>query len=84
MLRLIVQEVSFIFPRLSVIYTVENSATRFISSRASREDADGFIAQYLIPNGTTAFPGNQLGIFESANDHYSRQELDVYFSTLYP
>ncbi|KAH8122416.1 subtilisin-like protein [Trichoderma asperelloides] len=41
-------------------------------------------AQYSIPHGTTGFPGNQLGIFESANDHYSRQELDVYFSTLYP
>ncbi|PNP37057.1 hypothetical protein TGAMA5MH_11028 [Trichoderma gamsii] len=46
--------------------------------------ADCTRAQYSIPNGTTAFPGNQLGIFESSNDHYSRQELDVYFSTLYP
>ncbi|KAI0809624.1 peptidase S8/S53 domain-containing protein [Xylaria sp. FL0064] len=41
-------------------------------------------AQYSIPKGTSAFPGNKLGIFEGENDHYSRVDLDVYFSTLYP
>ncbi|KAH8880604.1 alkaline serine protease [Thozetella sp. PMI_491] len=41
-------------------------------------------AQYGLPNATTAFPGNELGIFESLDDHYSRDDLDVYFSTLYP
>ncbi|KAI1124400.1 peptidase S8/S53 domain-containing protein [Nemania abortiva] len=41
-------------------------------------------AQYSIPEGTSAFPGNKLGIFEGENDHYSRVDLDVYFSTLYP
>lgn len=42
------------------------------------------LAQYSIPNTTTAAPGNELGIYESDNVHYSRVDLDVYFSTLYP
>lgn len=41
-------------------------------------------AQYNLPNGTTAAPGNKLGIFEHLDQHYSKVELDVYFSTLYP
>lgn len=41
-------------------------------------------AQYYIPNNTLAAPGNELGIFESLDDHYSKLDLDVYFSTLYP
>ena len=41
-------------------------------------------AQYNIPNNTLAAPGNELGIFESLDDHYSKLDLDVYFSTLYP
>jgi len=41
-------------------------------------------AQYSIPKGTSAAPGNKLGIFESADVHYSRKDLDIYFSTLYP
>lgn len=40
--------------------------------------------QYSIPNATTAEPGNELGIFESLDVHYSRHDLDIYFSTLYP
>ncbi|TVY82742.1 Tripeptidyl-peptidase sed1 [Lachnellula suecica] len=40
--------------------------------------------QYSIPNTTTAAPGNELGIFESLDVHYSRHDLDVFFSTLYP
>jgi tripeptidyl-peptidase-1 len=40
--------------------------------------------QYNIPNATKAAPGNQLGIFESLDVHYSRVDLDIYFSTLYP
>ncbi|TAQ87686.1 hypothetical protein B7494_g3994 [Chlorociboria aeruginascens] len=40
--------------------------------------------QYSIPNATTAYPGNQLGIFESLDVHYSRHDLDIFFSTLYP
>ncbi|KAK8117373.1 uncharacterized protein PG998_005654 [Apiospora kogelbergensis] len=40
--------------------------------------------QYNVPNGTTSHPGNELGIFESLDDHYSRNDLDVFFSTLYP
>ncbi len=41
-------------------------------------------AQYSIPKGTKAAPGNELGIFESLNDHYSKDDLDVFFTTLYP
>ncbi|KAK8075930.1 hypothetical protein PG994_003202 [Apiospora phragmitis] len=41
------------------------------------------ILQYKLPNGTTSYPGNELGIFESLDDHYSRADLDVFFSTLY-
>lgn len=41
-------------------------------------------ALYQIPNNTLASPGNELGIFESLDDHYSRYDLDVFFSTLYP
>lgn len=39
---------------------------------------------YNIPNNTLASEGNELGIFESLNDHYSEFDLDVFFSTLYP
>lgn len=40
--------------------------------------------QYQIPDGTKASPGNELGIFEGIGDHYSKKDLDTYFSTLYP
>lgn len=40
--------------------------------------------QYQIPNGTKASTGNELGIFEGAGNHYSKEDLDAYFSTLYP
>ncbi|RDW62407.1 hypothetical protein BP6252_11840 [Coleophoma cylindrospora] len=46
--------------------------------------ADCTRVQYSIPNTTTAVPGNKLGIFESLDVHYSRVDLDIYFSTLYP
>ena len=46
-------------------------------------DLYGNLVQYGLPNSTTAAAGNQLGIFESG-DHYSRVDLDVFFSTLYP
>lgn len=39
---------------------------------------------YNIPNNTLAAEGNELGIFESLNDHYSKYDLDTFFSTLYP
>jgi hypothetical protein len=42
------------------------------------------LVQYNLPNATTAAPGNELGIFESLDVHYSRHDLDIYFSTLYP
>ncbi|EFW98614.1 alkaline serine protease [Grosmannia clavigera kw1407] len=40
--------------------------------------------QYKIPNATLAAEGNQIGIYESLDVHYSRADLDVYFSHLYP
>lgn len=42
------------------------------------------IAQYSVPEGKRAAPGNELGIFESLNDHYSKQDLDDYWSAVYP
>lgn len=39
---------------------------------------------YKIPNNTLAAEGNELGIFESLDDHYSKYDLDAFFSTLYP
>lgn len=41
-------------------------------------------AQYYIPEGKRASPGNELGIFESLNDHYGKQDLDQYFANVYP
>lgn len=46
--------------------------------------ADCIRSQYTIPNNTLASPGNEMGIFESLDDHYSREDLDIFFSTLYP
>lgn len=40
--------------------------------------------QYSIPEASLAAEGNKIGIFESLDVHYSRADLDVYFSTLYP
>lgn len=39
---------------------------------------------YQIPPGTKSTPGNELGIFEDLGDVYSQQDLDLFFSTLYP
>ena len=41
-------------------------------------------AQYSIPNNTLAAAGNELGIFESLEDHYSKKDLDTFFATMYP
>ncbi|KAK1981468.1 Pro-kumamolisin [Colletotrichum cereale] len=41
-------------------------------------------AQYGITNGTTSAAGNELGIFEAQNSHYSRKDFDTLWSTLYP
>lgn len=40
--------------------------------------------QYNISKGDKAAAGNELGIFESLSDHYSKADLDTYWSTLYP
>ncbi|ROW03279.1 hypothetical protein VSDG_01502 [Cytospora chrysosperma] len=40
--------------------------------------------QYHMPGGTTSEPGNELGIFEALDQHYSKADLDGFFSTLYP
>lgn len=46
--------------------------------------SDYIKAQYGLPEGTTATPGNELGIFESLNDHYVKEDMDAYFSNIYP
>ncbi|KAI0442323.1 subtilisin-like protein [Xylaria telfairii] len=46
--------------------------------------ADCTRAQYNIPKASTKFPGNELGIFESLDDHYSKKDLDDFFKTAYP
>ena len=40
--------------------------------------------QYGVPDGSKASPGNELGVFESLNDHYSKADLDAYFNSIYP
>ncbi|EFQ35648.1 Pro-kumamolisin [Colletotrichum graminicola] len=40
--------------------------------------------QYGIPNGTTSTAGNELGIFEAQNSHYSLKDFEILWSTLYP
>ncbi|KAB5513198.1 putative Tripeptidyl-peptidase sed1 [Coniochaeta sp. 2T2.1] len=40
--------------------------------------------QYRVPKGAKAAEGNELGIFESLNDHYSKADLDAYWSNLFP
>ena len=41
-------------------------------------------AQYQIPNGTKAIKGNELGIFQSLNQHYSQEDLDIYWRNIAP
>ncbi|CAK7275494.1 hypothetical protein SEPCBS119000_006718 [Sporothrix epigloea] len=36
--------------------------------------------QYKIPKGSRATPGNEMGIFETLGQHYSKSDLDNYFS----
>lgn len=40
--------------------------------------------QYRVPKGSKAAPGNELGIFESLDDHYNREDLDVFWTNLFP
>ncbi|KAH8817299.1 Pro-kumamolisin, activation domain-containing protein [Xylogone sp. PMI_703] len=54
------------------------------TSCSSFVTADCIRVQYGVPNGTTAAAGNELGIFENLNDHYSTADLDTYLATLYP
>ncbi|CAK7264281.1 hypothetical protein SEPCBS119000_000908 [Sporothrix epigloea] len=39
---------------------------------------------YGIPLGSTAYPGNELGIFESLGDHYNKKDLDVFLKQFAP
>ncbi len=41
-------------------------------------------AQYQIPNGTKSAKGNELGIFQGLNQHYSQEDLDTYFKYIAP
>ncbi|KAK8109283.1 hypothetical protein PG984_015084 [Apiospora sp. TS-2023a] len=54
-----------------------STCDRYVTAECTR-------VQYNLPNGTTSCAGNELGIFESLDDHYSRADLDVFFATLYP
>jgi tripeptidyl-peptidase-1 len=45
---------------------------------------DKLSVQYDIPEASKSAPGNKLGIYESLDVHYSRADLDVYYSKLYP
>ncbi|KAK3321723.1 Pro-kumamolisin, activation domain-containing protein [Apodospora peruviana] len=40
--------------------------------------------QYHIPNGTKAFPGNELGVFQSLDQHYNQWDLDMYWKYTAP
>jgi tripeptidyl-peptidase-1 len=42
------------------------------------------LAQYQIPNGTKASRGNELGIFQSLNQHYHQQDLNTYWKYVAP
>ncbi|KAL5089120.1 hypothetical protein Trisim1_005975 [Trichoderma cf. simile WF8] len=46
--------------------------------------ADCLRVQYGISNGTTSAAGNELGIFEDLNDHYSTADLDAFLAAVYP
>jgi tripeptidyl-peptidase-1 len=39
---------------------------------------------YNITTGTTATPGNELGIFEDLGDYYAQEDLNLFFASLYP
>ncbi|KAF2223360.1 putative alkaline serine protease AorO [Elsinoe ampelina] len=39
---------------------------------------------YNFTAGTTATPGNELGIFEDLGDVYSQEDLDAFFTLYYP
>lgn len=54
------------------------------TSKRAAVTTDQGAEQYTIPNATLAADGNQLGIYESVDVHYSRAELDIFFSTMYP
>ncbi len=40
--------------------------------------------QYRVPKNTKAAEGNELGIFESLGDHYSKDDLDAFWSNVFP
>ncbi|PNS17151.1 hypothetical protein CAC42_7205 [Sphaceloma murrayae] len=67
--------------------------TRFQSLVASADDLSKcssivtppcIAALYNITEGTTATPGNELGIFEDLGDVYSQEDLDAFFTRYAP
>ncbi|KAF3768143.1 subtilisin-like protein [Cryphonectria parasitica EP155] len=78
----------------STVFKVDEKPTKLIPNFTigdlTPENCDTLVttdcirAQYSIPNNTLAAPGNELGIFESLDDHYGKYDLDVFFSTLHP
>lgn len=41
-------------------------------------------AMYDIPEGHRATPGNELGIFEDLGDVFAQEDLNDFFTLLYP
>ncbi|KAL7790713.1 peptidase S8/S53 domain-containing protein [Trichoderma ceciliae] len=60
-----------------VSFANSTSCSKFIT-------ADCLRVQYGITNGTTAAPGNELGIYQDLNDHYSTADLDRFLADVYP
>ena len=46
--------------------------------------ADILQAMYNITIGTTAAAGNELGIFEDGGEYYNQEDLNLFFTKLYP
>lgn len=61
----------------------KSDASRYLSASHERT-SDHRAAQYQIPNGTKAATGNELGIFQGLNQHYSQEDLDTYFKYIAP
>ena len=46
--------------------------------------ADILQALYHTPIGPTAAAGNELGIFEDGGEYYNQEDLNLFFTKLYP
>lgn len=62
----------------------QNNRGRAKEERKPKTELTLLADQYSIPNATKAAAGNELGIFESLNEHYSKADLDGYFAAAFP